>query len=852
MMESVLSEDLYRNPHRLSHCGKTISFNCKRAPGTNDNEGSELIFCSLSFEREGNTFLKAADGAAVISRKRLAHVDIVKCKSVTDAQKRATAPCVLVIKKSEKRSSFQYSLLTLSSSNRLEPCVEFKLPYQMKGAVYILQGPTVLWRHEGGVLYTSPQAEGVRQVPIHFSHCVVGELPLHKGQVFVLGLQKLPEESTSQTLGYFVEDGQVFDGSVILPHLYISITQCILVVAADRVDGVLKCDVVAATSNRQLVYFENGVVKDVCQLPFEQPENIQVVNTGRYGSLFAVSFCEGHVCTIWKETFQIAALWSSVTSIHVDDFLGCGTDQMLLVFKDRVIALEEFLITDLCGISFSHGQDTEAPKTSPPPPENYLLTLKALESRLQSGLTVLQELQREVTVKESVLRQSVKALTDVVSEREPVLTQHEQEGLIALWDSDDESKNEALDDKIHDIPAVSSKPRIDKLWHRTTEGRMVVGVILTTDRSAPVTNVSLSILTDTGQCSRPAVIQTQSQVFWLPAACSSPSSSSSSSFSASTFPEPPAKKSKQHNAISTNDLNACRVAVTAVTKLTPLLNSGRVKCHVMLHYIQTPDAFSFMSNQRPVVLHCGQVALDIQNNLHTELLKTPQLIADEVREDFLSLLAVLDHWVFHIDSPEYSLGDINGWIQKRVGCKKIEVSPQYLLLNSSGPSALMLLNWHQITPFQGELHVHSSQLQMFQFLDSLLAYLPESCSIQPLKGAGGRGASKMFALALEKELVSLREYASLLLCEEDEEKLKEKCFGYKETPDAGSVEGLQKCRAMCQRDLERSNMKLSPLVDVGQYRRLIQSMSKIQLNGDLAALLDIQFSPLMCCSGFHG
>uniref|UniRef100_A0A3Q4MI44 FA complementation group B n=1 Tax=Neolamprologus brichardi TaxID=32507 RepID=A0A3Q4MI44_NEOBR len=699
-MESVLSEDLYRNPHRLSHCGKTISFNCKRAPGTNDNEGSELIFCSLSFEREGNTFLKAADGAAVISRKRLAHVDIVKCKSVTDAQKTATAPCVLVIKKSEKRSSFQYSLLTLSSSNRLEPCVEFKLPYQMKGAVYILQGPTVLWRHEGGVLYTSPQADGVRQVPIHFSHCVVGELPLHKGQVFVLGLQKLPEESTSQTLGYFVEDGQVFDGSVILPHLYISITQCILVVAADRVDGVLKCDVVAATSNRQLVYFENGVVKDVCQLPFEQPENIQVVNTGRYGCLFAVSFCEGHVCTIWKETFQVAALWSNVTSIHVDDFLGCGTDQMLLIFKDRVIALEEFLITDLCGISFS--------MLTPREPN--------LSYSLYSGLTVLQELQREVTVKESVLRQSVKALTDVVSEREPVLTQHE-----------------------------------------------------------PVTNVSLSILTDTGWCSRPAVIQTQSQVFWLPAACSSPSSSSSSSFSASTFPEPPAKKSKQHNAISTNDLNACRVAVTAVTKLTPLLNSGRVKCHVMLHYIQTPDAFSLMSNQRPVVLHCGQVALDIQNNLHTELLKTPQLIADEVREDFLSLLAVLDHWVFHIDSPEYSLGDINGWIQKRVGCKKIEVSPQYLLLNSSGPSALMLLNWHQITPFQGELH-----LQMFQFLDSLLAYLPESCSIQPLKGAGGQGASKMFALALEKELLK-----------------------------------------------EKSNMKLSPLVDVGQYRRLIQNCCEL-------------------------
>lgn len=83
------------------------------------------------------------------------------------------------------------------------------------------------------------------------------------------------------------------------------------------------------------------------------------------------------------------------------------------------------------------------------------------------------------------------------------------------------------------------------------------------------------------------------------------------------------------------------------------------------------------------------------------------LCPDKVEEDLLSLLSVLDHWVFFIDSPDHSLGDIDGWIQKRVGCKRIEVNPQYRVLNSSGPSALMLLHWHQITPFQGELSVHS-------------------------------------------------------------------------------------------------------------------------------------------------
>ncbi|XP_042350125.1 Fanconi anemia group B protein [Plectropomus leopardus] len=841
-MERLLSEDLYLNPHRLSLCGKIILFNCKRASATSDSERSELIFRSLSFEREGSTFVKAADGAAVIGRKTSAHVDIVKCKCAINVQRRVTAACVLVTKKSETGESFQYSLLTLSSLNRLEPCIEFKLPYQMRESVSILHGPTVLWSHAGNVFYASLQAGEVRKVPIHLSNIVIGELPFHKEQVFVLGLkteQCSDTQSTSQTLGYFVESGHVFDGTLILPNPYICITRCILVLSAEKVDNMLRSVLVSATSNQQLVYFENGIVKDVCQLPFEQPENIQVVDTGRNGCLFVVSFHQGHVCAVWKETFQVASCWSGVSSVHVDDFLGCGTDQILLVFKHEGKTgkpLEKFLLTDLCGISHSHGQDSETPNTLPPPPENNLLTLRALESRLQRGLTVLQELQQEVRVKDRVLQQSVQALTDAVSERETILTKHEQEGLIALWDFDeDESKDEALDDdKMEDMPAVSSKPHVDKLWHRFAAERMVVGVILTTDSSVPVAGVSLSILTETGQSSTPAVIQTQSQVFWLPAPCSSSSSS------AATFSEPAAKRSKQHNVGRRNDLNTCRLAVTAVTRLTPLLNSGSVKCRVVLHYVQRQDALALMSNPTPAVLHCGQVPLDIHSDFQTQLLKNPEIKTDEVMEDLLSLMAVMDHWVIHIDSPDHSLGDIEGWIQRRVGCKRIEVMPQYLLLKSSGPSALMLLHWQQITPFQGELSVHSSQLQMLQFLDSLLAYLPVSCSIQPVKGTHGQRAAQIFSLALEKEVVSLRGCVSSLLCEGEEEVEERKIIGHEETPEPGSAEGLQRCRDVFQRDVERSKMRLSPLVDVKRYREFTQNMSKVQLDGDLAALLDTQ------------
>ncbi|CAG5865664.1 unnamed protein product [Menidia menidia] len=823
-MERFSSDDLYRNPHRLSHCGKIILFNCKQDSDKNEGGKSELIFHSLYFNPRDNVFLNAAHGAAVISRKVSVSVDIVKCKSTINVQKRVRSPCILVTKNSGK--GFHYSLLTLSSSNQLEPCFEFKLPYQMKDNVYIFHGPIVLWTHEGSVFYTSLDDGGVRKIPIHIMHCIFGELPLLTGQIFVLGLQRPNSQSCSPTLGYFLGDGKVFDGSLILPHPYISITQCILVLEANVVDDVLTCASVAATSNQQLVYLENGTVKDICQLPFEHADHIQAVNAGRNGHLFVISFHQGNVCAVWQETFQIASCWSGVTSVHVDDFLGCGTDQILLFFNEK-----EFLITDLCGISYSRGQDSEAPKTTDSQPESYLLTLQALESRLQSGLVALQELHKEVRVKDRVVQQSVQVLCDVASKKETVLSRHEEEDLVALWDSDDESVEKAMDDKMQDTPAVPSNPQIDKLWHRVTGDRMVVGVILTTDTAVPLTGVSLSLLTEMGQSSMPAVIQTQSQALRLPApGPSTPSSSSSSS----TFSEPTAKRSKPQSS-SGSDLNAGRLAVTAVTELAPLLNSSCVKCRVLLHYQQKTDAFSFMSRPPPVALHCGTVSVDIQNVFQPQLLKNPQLKTDEVREDLLSLLAVLDRWIFHIDSPDYSLGDVGGWIQKREGCKKIEVSPQHLLLDSSCPSTPVLLHWHQITPFQGELTVHSSQLQMLQFLDSLLVFLPPSCCIQPVKGTPRcQSTAQGFALALEKEVTSLGRRLSSLLFDENEDGANE------ESPEPGSEEGLHRCRELGQRDRERSRMRLSPLVDVGRYRKLLRSMCEVQMDGDLAALLDTQ------------
>uniref|UniRef100_A0A3B3Y030 FA complementation group B n=1 Tax=Poecilia mexicana TaxID=48701 RepID=A0A3B3Y030_9TELE len=750
-MEKLSSDDSNRNVHGLSHGGKILLFTCKRDPAVSVRERSGLTFRSFYFEREGNAFLNATEGATVISRKPSAHVDIVTCKCAVDVQKRVKTAFVLVTKMSEKGSSFKYSLLALRSSHRLEPCIEFKLPYQMKGKVSILQGPTVMWSHDNSVSYTSPEAEGVRKIPIQMSKCLFGELPIQKGQLFALGLSEPLLANHSPTLGYLCEGGQAFDGSLVLPHPYICITQCMRVLTADRVDDVLRCTVVAATSNQQLVLFENGTVKDTCEVPFGQAEDIQMADTGRNGCLFVVSFNQGHVCAVWKETFQMASCWSDVDSAHVDDFLGCGTEQILLIFRNNGISsgpLEKFIITDLCGISYS-------------------VRLLQLLQAILIKLPVMDNTVSNKTPPKKTCFSVVKALKH---RRQAYLLRKTHSSLF----SDEESNDETPDDKLHETPALSSRPKIDKLWHRITEDCVAFS--------------GLSLLTEPGQNSTPAVIQTRSQVFWLPArGPSTPTLSSPSPGFA--FSEPAAKRSRQH--IASDDFSAGRLAVTAVTKLAPLLTSGCVKCRAMLHYAEKAEA---------------------------PLLQNPQIKTDEVREDLLSLLTVLDNWVLRIDSPDYSLGDIDGWIKRREGFKKIDVSPEYLLLDSPGSSAPMLLRWHQINPFQGDLSIHSSQLQMLQFLDSMLSYLPDSCFIQPVKRARSQSTAQKLACALEKER-------------------KERRAGHGETPDSGSAEDLVRCcREAWQQNVEKSRLRLNPVVDAGRYREMVQSISQVKMDSDLAQL----------------
>lgn len=59
--------------------------------------------------------------------------------------------------------------------------------------------------------------------------------------------------------------------------------------------------------------------------------------------------------SFFNTLFQVAAKWEKVSSVLIDDFLGTGTEQVLLLFKDPLNSdcLSSFKITDLDNLNYS-------------------------------------------------------------------------------------------------------------------------------------------------------------------------------------------------------------------------------------------------------------------------------------------------------------------------------------------------------------------------------------------------------------------------------------------------------------------------------------------------------------------
>ncbi|MBN3303084.1 FANCB protein, partial [Amia calva] len=406
------------------------------------------------------------------------------------------------------------------------------------------------------------------------------------------------------------------------------------------------------------------------------------------------------------ERLRVAASWQGVRSVHVDDFVGCGTDQILLLFENRDAVegvLDDFTITDLGEISFSVSTSsfTAQDILSGDVQENYLLTVQALDARLQCGVASLQDLQGDLEMKGRVLLQSVRALTSLITGDESGALRTEEEGLASLWEEDADASG-----LVPEAPQVSAEPAglVERVWQRVVGDSWVVGVKLTEEAYSSVDNVNLSIMMDQGSVPAPAVTQTRGNVLRFSAPSFPCITRSSSPGQAG-----PAAKRTRVEEWPTVDSTRRRTAI-CVTDLTPLLALTRLDCPLLIRATVRREAGSWRRGDQ-VAFQCGRVSLDIKDvsleTYRSRLLHDCKHVTEEAVEDFLSLTAVLKKRTFQIRSVDRTLCDISKWLLGPMQCQQLAVNPDYLLWNKSTASDLMLFNWEVKSAFEGLLIIHS-------------------------------------------------------------------------------------------------------------------------------------------------
>ncbi|XP_060733193.1 Fanconi anemia group B protein [Tachysurus vachellii] len=787
---------VHQRLHMVTLHGDLLIFQCKYP----SSRGSEIIFWRMSFARDSASFVNVDDKITPMYENTSRAVRIVHCTAAINVKTRQRSLCVLLRLHRKASQGFKYMLYSLNNRTSAKLHVEFSLPYEMGKDVSILHGPTLVWSHEDMVFYTSAETGSVKEVPIRLKVNFLGELPLPQRPLAVLGLQKMTEEGVGndgedKTVLYFLHDGRTFSADCLLPSAYSLVVRCMLVVSAKEVAGSLRSTVVAATCRRQLVWFENGFPEEVCLLPYEEPRSVRTVHTGS-GCLLVVVFEHGNVCAVWKDTFKVAACWTDVRLLLVDDFLHAGFEQMLLLFEDIDSAdriLGNFLLTDLCGISYSCGKaESEDVNRCEAAEENITLTIQALEARLQSGLAFLQNLQSDLHVKDHVILQCVSALHDLLSDQKHVASPALQEGLVSLLDEQSEEDECAPYVRMKTNPDESLL-KVERVWHRVIGQRLVFGALLSlTNQMTESENMIAAII------ATPPMVRSVNKVICYPEPLTS------------VAPGPPNAKRSRF---------PCGPAVIIITDLAPLFTSDPVNCSVLL-------CFSTREAGR-TSQHCELVHLDLKGALEGKfqprLFEDCSIDSDESREDLLSLMVAFEAWHFHLISTDHTLVDILCFLEEKFRAKRIKSSLQYLLC-STQLSSTMLFHWKPCSSFDGMLDVYcSDQLGLLHFLDILCNFLPVSHCIKLKKS--GKDRIRSPALSMEHEIRTTKEGVVALI------------HGGVEDPSSDLFVHISR-----EQWLKEQSVQLPQFVEIKRYHQLVERAINLKMASDVAMLLGAELN----------
>ncbi|NXB94773.1 FANCB protein, partial [Vidua chalybeata] len=862
----------------LSYNGEVLVFQLTKPKHAKEADDKAMNLCvrRMAFNRDTKLFVQKSSGVFSMGASH-SKIEIICCSCTTDSRTGIILPCILMKKK--KRNSIKYFLLLLHSSNQFEPSFYFKLDYELKEDIRLFAGPSLLWRHANKLFYISSNTCVVQSAPVHLSSVVwTGEI-VGEGTV-VLGIRTacLPETEDSdgfsvsdraiwgsEFFGYAIQSQKFLTVTCFMPHAYSRVVSSVYVCRSERLRKQLRISLVAITHKNQLIWFQNGTPKGVCELPYEKPCSVKPALTSSNDLLFAVSFASGNSCVIQRrDSLQVASKWQKVKCVLVDDFIGSGSEQLLLLFKDdsNTDLLSTFKITDLGEVNYAsdinYKHDVPAAEGLQ---ENGLLTVRALETRLQAGWTSVRELQQHLGLQKRVILESCRALRDLVEERTHILPNSKEvkcrrwarsllnsakplEGLVSLWD-DVESPPDSLS---KETSPASEVPEhfTEELWQRVVGDSLVVGVKLTESFCLSLSDVSLSLVTDQDFSSISPIIKCQSKIIKLNKAFSALAVSSSQI-------EPPPKKMKL-DLHSNNDLKkefpkrSSRIqldgakTVTAVTSLSPLLAFHRVCCVVLLHARKQNNQNDGVQQSKKITVLCGKILLsleDISNDRYSIKLLRDNSYCTGSMEDILAVLAVSVRFSFQIVSCDCTLTPVSSWLLGEMECTPFKECQDNIFCHKAGNVHGTIFNWALKNPFEGVLTIFCRNLTvLFQCLHSLTRVLPPSCSVKLLRSGSKGVLTEHLALALEREMLTLKN--SLFLKEtKAENSLTWRNESGKNINNAplssllDTEEGIQQFRKKLQNEREESVRSMNQTMKGALYQKIALKIAEAQLSSDM-------------------
>ncbi|NWW00144.1 FANCB protein, partial [Machaerirhynchus nigripectus] len=855
----------------LSYNGEVLVFQLSKPKHAEEADDKTMNLCvrRMAFNRDTKLFVQRSSGVFSMHASH-SKIEMICCSCTTDSRTGIVLPCILMKKK--KRNIVKYFVLFLHSSNRFEQSFYFKLDYELKEDIRLFAGPSVLWRHANKLFYISSNTCVVQSAPVQLSSVVwTGEI-VAEGTV-VLGIRTacLPDTEDadvfsasdraiwgSEFFAYAIQTQKMLTGTCFMPHAYSRVVSSVYICKTDRLKKQLRISLVAITHKNQLIWFQNGVPKGVCELPYEKPCLVKTAVTSSNDLLFVVSFASGNSCVVQRrDSLQVASKWQKVKCVLVDDFIGSGSEQLLLLFKDdsNTDVLSTFKITDLGEVNYASGinykHDVPAAEGLQ---ENGLLTVRALETRLQAGWTSVRELQQHLGLQKRVILESCRALIDLVEERTHILPNAKEVkcrrwarsllSLVSLWD-DVENPPHSLS-KETSLASKDPEHFTEELWQRVVGDSLVVGVKLTESFYLSLSDVSLSLVMDQDVSSISPIIKCESKIIKLNKAFSALTVSSSQI-------EPPPKKMKL-DLHSKNDLRkvfpkrSSRIqldgakTVTAVTSLSPLLAFHRVCCVVLLHARKQNDPNDSLQQSKKITVLCGKILLDLEDisngRYSVKMLRDNRYCTGSV-EDILAVLAVSVRFSFQIVSSDCTLTPVSSWLLGEMECTPFKECQDNIFCHKAGNVHGTIFNWTLKNPFEGVLTIFCRNLTvLFQCLHSLTRVLPPRCSVKLLRSGSKAVLTEQLALALEKEMLTLQN--SLFLKETKAENSltwgNESGKKINNTPLASLLdteEGVQQFRRKLQNEREESVRSMNQTMNGALYQKTALKIAEAQLSSDM-------------------